>query len=182
MNTISNTSVSLSLGSLDLLAFNGYQSKIDERLIQFRRKYDFIGPFILFFLFAIVALPIFDFSYWLGTGIFVILVVGVYVHHQLMSKKATINIDAANEQIEVKNRFGKNQFSFQQIEGVFIKSTYNGTFTSADKQTNEEHDIAAGVSLETEQHIDLFFYKSDFREPNEEIMEVHNYLKSVCSK
>ena len=182
MNTISNTSVSLSLGSLDLLAFNGYQSKIDERLIQFRRKYDFIGPFILFFLFAIVALPIFDFSYWLGTGIFVILVVGVYVHHQLMSKKATINIDAANEQIEVKNRFGKNQFSFQQIEGVFIKSTYNGTFTSADKQTNEEYDITVGVSLETEQHIDLFFYKSDFREPNEEIMEVHNYLKSVCSK
>ncbi len=183
MNSITNTpATSLSLSSIDLLAYNGYQSKISESLIQFKRTYDFIGPFILFFLFAIVSLPLFDFSCWLGTGIFVVLVVGVFLHHQLISKKATINIDGEKEQLEVKNRFGKKWFSFQQIDGVFIKSTYNGTFTSADKRSNEEYDITIGLSLKSGQHVHLFFYKSDFREPNDEIMEVHNYLKSLLSQ
>lgn len=182
MNTLSNSSAALSLRSIDLLATNGYKSKFNERLIQFKRDYDFIGPFILFFLFAIISLPLFDYSYWLGTGIFITLVVGVYLHNQLISKKSTINIDSENQRIEVKNRFGTNWFLFEEVDSVFIKSKYNGTFTSADKQTNEEYDVTVGVTLKQGKNLNLFFYKSDFSEPTKEIIEVHDYLKSVLSR
>lgn len=182
MNTLSNTPLSLSLDSLNLLAINGYTSKFDERLVQFKRKYDFIGAFIVFFLFSIISLPIFNYSYSLGAGLFIFLVLSVYFHHKLISKKSTIKVDADQKHIEVKNRFGTTWFGFEQVESVFVKSTFNGTFTSADKKTSDEYDIVIGITLKSGKNLNLFFYKSDYREPNAEIMEVHDSLKSLLTK
>lgn len=179
MNTLTSTSLSLSLSSIDMLKYNGYRTKFSENLIRFKRSYDFVGPFILFFLFAIMSLPLFDYSYWLGSCIFILLIVGIYLHSQFFSKKATIDIDEKKKIVELKNRFGHQSISFNQVKAVYLKSEYKGTFTSADKSTNEEYDITLGVSLKKGKSINLFLYKSDYQEPGSEIIEVHNYLKSL---
>lgn len=182
MNTIAYTpSSSLSYSSIDLLEINGYRSRFSEEFIQFKRKYDFIGPFIIVFLYAMVALPIFAFSYGLGILVLVTILAGIIFHRRLSSKSSTIDINSEERLIEVRNRFGKSSFDFDQVESVFVKSSYNGSYASADKRTMEEYDIVIGVLLQSEKKLNLFFYKSDVREPNAEIMEVHDYLKSVLS-
>ena len=178
MNTLTNTSAALSFNSIDLLASNGYQSQFSEKLTQFKRTYDFIGPFILLFLFAIISLPLFDYSYWMGASLFIVLVIGIYIHRQLISKKSNIRIDSDLQRIEISNRFGTHWFQFNQVDSIYIQSIFNGSFTNAEKLRNEEYDISIGITLKSGKMLDLFSYKSDLREPTEEMMEVHDYLKS----
>ena len=180
MNTLSYPTASdLSLNSLDLLELNGYRSRFSEKIIQFKRNYDFVGPFIVVFLYGMIALPVFSFSYWLGAFLFAAILVGIFYHKHLVSKSGIINIDSSERRIEIRNRYGKTSFAFDSVDSVFVKSTYNGSYTSADKRTSEEYDIVIGVLLHNGKKMNLFFYKSDFREPTTEIMEVHDYLKAV---
>ena len=148
----------------------------------FKRAYDLIGPFILCFLFALIALPLFDYSYWVGFGSLLLLLTGIYFHYQLASKQSLIRINASEKKIVVKNRFGAQGILFDEVDSVYIKSKYNGTFTSADKRTNHDYDIILGIILKNGQQLNLFFYKSDYREPNSEILEVHDYLLGLLSK
>jgi len=122
MNTLAYTTSALSLNSLNFLETNGYRSRFTEEIIQFKRNYDFIGPFIIVFLYALIALPLFTFSYWLGAFVFVFLVMGIYFHKQLLSKSSTININADEKRVEINNRFGSTSLSFTQVDSVSMLS------------------------------------------------------------
>lgn len=172
-------SFSLSLSSIRALAENGYRPNFTNQKVQFRKKYDCIGPFIVFFLFGFIALPLFDFYYWLGVGVFVSLVLGVFVHYQVFSGKATINIDAKNHNIEIKNRFGDIHVPFDEVSGVFVNSKYKGSFAHVNKGTSEEYNVTVGLELDNQKRHGLFHYRSDQFQPSNEVMEMHDYLKSL---
>ena len=104
---------------------------------------------------------------------------GIFFHKRLISKPSSIYLDTNSKHIEINNRMGRSLLTFEELESVFIRSTYNGSYTSADKLTNEEYDIIIGVVDKSGKELNLFFYKSNFREPNQEIVEVHDYLRAI---
>ena len=185
MNTISypqptaNNSLALSLESVIALEDHGYKSLFSNQLVQFKKNYDLIGPFILFFMYALIALPLFDYSYWLGAAVFICLVLGIYFHRNLTSKTSKIQFDKKNESITFSSASGDRCVEFAEVSGVFIKSKYLGTYSSANKGTSEEYGISIGVELTEGETLTLFSYKSDYQQPSREIMEVHDYVKSV---
>ena len=169
----------LSKEAIEMLEDNGYRIKVTDKLITFKKPYDYIGPGILFFLFALVALPLFNTNYWLGAGIFIILVIGVFLHRNLISKASTLKLFTRDNKLEFINKDGKRWFSFWYVRNLFIKSKFKSEYTSAFKSTSQEYAVTIGVELRSRQTLNLLFMKSDYKEPTDEIKEVHNLFMEV---
>lgn len=170
---------SLSKAAIEMLEDNGYRVKATDKLITFKKPYDFVGPGILFFLFALVALPLFNFNYWLGAGIFIFLVLSVYLHKNLLSKASTLKLFTRDNKLEFINKDGKRWFSFWYVRNLYLKSKFKGEYTSSFKNTSQEFLITLGVEFRSKQNMDLLFVKSDYKEPNDEMKEIHELFMDV---
>ena len=170
---------SLSKAAIEMLEDNGYRVKVTDKLITFKKPYDYVGPAILFFLYVLVALPLFGYSYWLGAGIFILLVVGVYLHRNLVSKASTLKLYTRDNKLEFKNREGKRWFSFWYVRNLYIRSKFKSEYTSAFKNTSQEFIVTIGVEFRSRQSMDLIYMSSDYKEPSEEMNEVHHLFMEV---
>ena len=173
---------SLSKEAVELLLDNGYRIKASAQKIVIKRPYDYVGPFILLFLFAIISLPLFGYSYWLGALVFALLIVGIYLHRNLVSKASSLRIDLNNSKIEINNKKGRRWFTTWYIRNIFIRSTFKSEYTSSFKSTSQEFLIVIGVELKSGESIDFIHLLSDYREPSDPMNEVHNFLKTNLSK
>lgn len=162
-----------------MLEDNGYRVKVTDRLITFKKPYDYVGPAILFFLFAIVALPLFGFNYWLGAGIFIALVLGVYLHRNLLSKASTLKLFTRDNKLELTNKDGKRWFSFWYVRNLSLHSKFKSEYSSAFKNTSQEFIVTIGAELRSRQSLELLYMKSDYKEPSEEMQEVHDLFRDV---
>lgn len=169
----------LSKAAIEMLEDNGYRVKVADKLITFKKPYDYVGPGILFFLFALVALPLFNTNYWLGAGIFIALVIGVFLHRNLLSKASTLKLFTRDNKLEFIDREGKKWFSFWYVRNIFIKSKFKSEYTSSFKSTSQEFTVTIGVELRSKQAMSLLFLKSDYEEPPEEMKEVHDLFMDV---
>jgi len=164
----------LSKKAVEMLEDSGYRVKITDKLITFKKPYDYVGPAILFFLFALIALPLFGYNYWLGTGIFITLVLAVYLHRNLLSKASTLKLFTRENKLEFKNRDGKVWFSFWYVRNIYIRSKFKSEYSSAFKNTTQEFIVSLGVELRSKQTKDLLFMTSDYQEPSIEMNEIHD--------
>ena len=169
----------LSKEAIEMLEDNGYRVKVMDKIITFKKPYDYIGPGILFFLYALVALPVFNVNYWLGAGLFIVLVVGVFLHRNLISKASTLKLFTRDNKLEFINKDGKRWFSFWYVRNLYIKSKFKSEYTSAFKSTSKEYAVTLGVELRSKQSMNLLFMKSDYEEPSEEMKEVHDLFMDV---
>ncbi|MEM6642341.1 MAG: hypothetical protein AAF616_05135 [Bacteroidota bacterium] len=169
----------LSQPAVAMLEDNGYKVRVSDKLIIIKKPYDFIAPGILFFLYAVVALPLFGFSYWLGAGVFILLVVGVFLHRNLLSKASTLKLYTRDNKLEINNKGGKIWFSFWYVRNLFIRSKFKSEYTSAFKETSQEFVVTLGVELRSKQTVDLLQMSSDYKEPSEQINEVHDLFRDV---
>ena len=170
---------SLSKAAIEMLEDSGYRVKVTDKLIVFRKPYDFVGPGIIFFLFALCALPLFSFNYWLGAGTFITLVLAVYLHRNLVSKASTLKLFTRENKLEFKNKDGKIWFSFWYVRNLYIRSKFKSEYTSAFKNTSQEFIVSIGVELRSRQTKDLLFMTSDYQEPSQEMNEVHDLFMDV---
>ena len=173
---------SLSNESKRLLEDNGYKFKMNEKRVLINRSYDYVGPVILFVLFGFVALPLFDYSYWLGALIFILLVVGVYLHRNLFSKASVLKISFQDSKVELKDKTGTRWFTSWYVRSLFLRSKFKSEYTSAFKSTSEEYLVSIGVELRSGEEVALLRFLSDYQEPTKEMNEVHDFLKSILSK
>jgi len=173
---------SLSKAAVDLLNDNGYRIKVSPSKILIKRPYDYIGPFIILFLFSIISLPLFGFSYWLGAFVFALLIVGIYLHRNLVSKASTLKIDLNSLKIELNNKKGKRWFTAWYVREIFIRSNFKGEYTSSFKSTSQEFLVVIGVVLKSGESVDFIHMLSDYKEPNDPMNEIHDFLKSILSK
>ncbi len=169
----------LSKAAIEMLEDSGYRVKVTDKLITFKKPYDYVGPAILFFLFALCALPLFGYSYWLGAGIFITLVLGVYLHRNLISKASTLKLFTRDNKLEFKNKDGKIWFSFWYVRNLYIRSKFKSEYTSAFKNTSQEFIVSIGVELRSRQTKDLLYMTSDYKEPSEQMNEVHDLFMDV---
>ncbi len=169
----------LSKKAIELLEDNGYRYRKKDRTITIKRPYDYVGPGILFFLFALVALPLFSIYYWLGALIFSLLVVGVYLHRNLISKASTLSINPREGNMEYVDKKGRVKFTFWYIRNLFIKSKFKSEYSSAFKNTSQEFIVTLGIETRSRQFMDLLYLKSDYQEPSEEMNEIHDFFKDI---
>ena len=172
---------SLSKDAVEVLEDNGYRIKISSLKIVLKRPYDYIGPFILLFLFGIISLPLFGYSYWLGALVFALLIVGIYLHRNLISKASTLKINLNAAKVEINNKKGNRWFTTWYIRNIFIRSTFKSEYTSSFKSTSQEFLVVIGVQLKSGESVDLIHMLSDYKEPSEQMNEIHDFMKSVLS-
>jgi len=172
----------LSKKAVNLLEDNGYRVRITSDKVLIKRPYDYIAPIIIFILFAFVSIPLFSYSYWLGAMIFALLVVGMYLHRNLLSKASSLKIFLKESKIELNNRKGKRWFSYWYVRNLFIRSNYSGSYASADKETNEEYKIEIGVELKSGEFVEFVRLLSDYKEPSDEMNEIHDLFFHIIRK
>ena len=169
----------LSKEAIEMLEDNGYRVKVADKIITFRKPYDYVGPGILFFLYVLVALPLFSVNYWLGAGIFILLVIGVFLHRNLISKASTLKLFTRDNKLDFTNKDGKRWFSFWYVRNLYLRSKFKSEYTSAFKSTSQEYTVTIGVELRSRQSMDLLYMKSDYEEPSDEMKEVHDLFMDV---
>lgn len=172
----------LSKEAVDLLYDNGYRINLSSSKITIKRPYNYIGAFIILFIFSMLALPLFDYSYWLGAMIFALLVVSIFLHRNLISKASSITINLENGKITIDSKNGKRWFTTWYIRNLFIKSNFKSEYTSSFKNTSQEFLVVVGVQLKSGESIDFLYLLSDYQEPTDTMNEVHHFLESALSK
>ncbi|MEM7297631.1 MAG: hypothetical protein AAF391_05130 [Bacteroidota bacterium] len=172
----------LSKKSIELLEDHGYKVRIGNHAITIKKRYDYIGPIILFFLYALVALPLFNYSFWLGSLIFMLLVLGVYLHRNLLSKASTLKFSIPDSRIDIKSRRDSRWFTYWYVNNLFISSKFKSEYTSAFKNTSEEYLVVIGAELKSGEVVDFIHLLSDYKEPNEQMNEVYHFIEGVLKK
>lgn len=101
------------------------------------------------------------------------------MHYALLSGKTLIKIDRRNEFIDLENRFGRKTFTFKDAESVYTRTLYNDSIVGSNKCSSNRYKITVGVTLKNGNNLNLFHYRSEGPQPSREVLEVHEYVRSI---
>ncbi|WP_425389688.1 hypothetical protein [Ekhidna sp.] len=170
----------LSKKATDMIEYNGYSYKSNDRQILFKKTgTDRVGLIIVMIFSAIIIGIFFAIQWWAGLGA---LIVAFLIFRPLVKRipgSLKLAIDLAKQTLELDDR--SKSFSFEEIKGVYIHSKFVDEYSSAFKSTSEEHQVTIGLEIENETQIPLFKLVSDHAKPSKEMNEVYEYLKTIIS-
>ncbi|MEM9894834.1 MAG: hypothetical protein AAF789_00575 [Bacteroidota bacterium] len=169
----------LSKEAIRMLENNSISYKERDKQIIFKRPYDFMGPFLFFFLYLLLAFPLSAISFRLSIGIFLGICVLAILHWSRFSRRAKLILNLGAKELIFKSAKINNIFPFHDIQDVVIYSVYNGSYASAFKKTNEEYVIRIGITTEAKEPIYLLRLIGDYQEPSSEMNEVVDLLNAL---
>ena len=87
--------------------------------------------------------------------------------------------------IEQPNRVlrnGHNEIAIKDIKSVDFNSKYIAKYTSAFKDTSEEHKISLIISMKGGQKHTIFNFKSDYANPSSEMNQLRDFISKEINK
>lgn len=169
----------LSGKTIDLLNENGYKVVINENIINIHQSGSTrtliisLGLFFCTISLALIAVtPLFSFLWFL-----IFLSATVY-QYKREKGKSTVTFNLEKQFISC----GNFQSQMSAIKSIELHSEYVDEYTSACKETSEEHHITISMKLDPHYRINLLILKSDYSEPSSEILETYNWVKALANK
>lgn len=117
-----------------------------------------------------------------GIIAFGLLIVATITVLRKLVGKTLIMMDTKNKTFTINTpTYSQNWTSLNTILGITLKSKYVDEYTSAFKNTSEEHLVTIHLNLVSGRNILLFKFSSDYAEPTEEINEVYYFLENALA-
>lgn len=173
-------SPNLSKEAIRFLEENGYSFRVKDAKIIFKRRIAYMGAIVLLFVTLFLSIPVFA----TGTIYGVILIGGVLgaimIRRIYFTKKSklTLNLDE-NTFTAIIDTYHQEDQSLKMISTITMKSKFVDEYTTAARNSVEEHLISIKVQLITKEEVTLFQFKSDQSEPTPEINEIYSLLEET---
>ena len=130
---------------------------------------------IFFCIASLVLIPVSPLIAFLWFLLFFSITVYLYNQHK---GKSTVTIDLEKQLLSC----GDFHRQMDAIQSVELHSAYVDEYTSAFKETSEEHEITISIKLDSGYRMNLFIIKSDYSKPSTEIFETYNWVNTLVSK
>ena len=170
----------LSKEASDLLEENSYKLKQSgESLIISRWSLDrvVLYGFLLVFLLAVgVIASLLHIGLSIIAWLFIVMI-AIWQFEKIRSR-IKFSIDKYTRHIQIEDV----RLQPKGIHSLDITSTFVGSYTSAFKDTNEEHNIGICLTTENGDSYEVISFKSDYAEPCKAIKEIGSLIKSELSE
>lgn len=99
-----------------------------------------------------------------------------------MKGKILLEINTEEKRFKIHSRsFTSNWASIDSINEMSLRSKYVDEYTSAFKNTSEEHQITIELNINGHGVVQVFKFSADYAEPSKEINEVYAFLEDVLN-
>jgi len=173
-------SIDFSKAAKNLLRDNNYTFKSSNDVFVIKRSN--ADKILIYSILVLVCIPItfvvfpmsqvFVFAMWflvLGTA---------FIQLRSTPDSSVLKLDKATKVLTN----GHERIVASDVKSVDFDSKFIASYTSAFKDSNEEHQIALVITMKNGQKHNIFHFKSDYAEPNQEILEVERFLKDEIAK
>ncbi len=173
-------SPNLSKEAIHFLEENGYSFRSRNNKIQFKRRVAYMGAIVLLFVTLFLSIPVFA----AGTIYGIILIVGVVgsimIRRIYFTKKSNLTIDLDQKTFTaIIDTYHQEDQSLKMISTITMESKFVDEYTTAARNSVEEHLISIKVQLITKEEVVLFQLKSEQAEPTPEINEIYSLLEET---
>ena len=173
-------SPNLSKGAVHLLEENGYSFKSKDGKIIIKRRSSYMGAIVLLFVTLFLSIPVFS----AGTIYGVILIGGVLgaiiIRKIFFSQKSSLTIDLNQKTFTaIVGTYYQEDQSLKMISAIKLSSKFVDEYTTAARNSVEEHLISIAIQLITKEELTLFHLKSEQSEPTPEVNELYDLLENV---
>ncbi|MEP5611313.1 MAG: hypothetical protein ABJP45_03655 [Cyclobacteriaceae bacterium] len=170
----------LSKKAIHVLEDNGYKFKKTDNLIVFKRATEYTSIVVVSFIILIVAGPLFIINPLLAWLTIILGAAGLYVRFKYYSKKMNFTANLTTKKFDFfDNSIELERQSLSFAKKLIIHSRFVSEYSSSFKSTSEEHEISMRIQLLSGSIFTLFKFHSDYEEPSEEMMEVHDFVKNL---
>ena len=170
----------LSKKAIRLLEDNGYKFRKKDKIIVFKRATEYISIVVVTFIILIIAAPLFLFNSLLAWLTIILGIAGLFVRHKYFSKKMNFTVNLLTKKFDFfDNVIELERQSLSYARKLIIHSRFVSEYSSSFKSTSEEHEISIRLELLSGSMFTLFRFHSDYEEPSEEIMEIHDFVKNL---
>lgn len=170
----------LSKKAIHLLEDNGYKFKKTDNLIVFKRATEYTSIVVVSVIILIVAGPMFIFNALLAWLTILLGAAGLYVRFKYYSKKMNFTVNLLTKKFDFfDNQIELERQSLSFAKKLIIHSRFVSEYSSAFKSTSEEHEVSMRIQLLSGSIFTLFKFHSDYEEPSEHMMEVHDFVKRL---
>jgi ABC-type protease/lipase transport system fused ATPase/permease subunit len=163
-----------------MLEDNGYSFRHNESIYTFKHSSGAaIGVIVVAAMVAIFNIVFIVIHPIPGLIAFGLLIVATITVVKKLVGKTLIMIDNKDKTFTINTpTYSRGRHAFETVLAITLKSKYVDEYTSAFKNTSEEHLVTIHLNLDSGRNIMLFKFSSDYAEPTPEINEVYSFLKN----
>lgn len=172
---------SLSKKAVRMLGDNGYSFKQEGDIYTFTHSSNAaIGVIVMAAFVALFNVLFIIINPIPGTIAFILLIAATITVVKKLVGKTLIEIDIKRKLLAISTRaYTCNWSSVNTVNEIILKSKYVDEYTSAFKNTSEEHMVTISLNLNAHGAIQLFKFSADYAEPSDEVNEVYAFFENA---
>ncbi|WP_462253878.1 hypothetical protein [Ekhidna sp.] len=173
-------SPNLSKEAKSFLEENGYSFRFKDNQIQFKRRIGYMGSIVILFVTVFLSIPVFSAGVIYGAVLVGGVIGAILIRRIYFTKKSRLIIDLeSNTFTAIIDTYYQEDQSLKMISTITMESKFVDEYTTAARNSVEEHLISIKVQLITKEILTLFQLKSDQSEPTPEVNELYGLLEGA---
>ncbi|MEO9872425.1 hypothetical protein [Ekhidna sp.] len=173
-------SSNLSKKAIHLLQENGYSFKKKDGRIAIKRTNSYMGAVVLLFVTLFLSIPVFSAGAIYGVILIAAVVGAIVIRKIFFTHRSSLLLDLnAKTFTAIVGTYHQEDQSLKMISAIKLNSKFIDEYTTAARNSVEEHLISITIQLITKEEITLFHFKSDQAEPSAEINEVYSLIEDI---
>jgi hypothetical protein len=163
-----------------MLEDNGYSYKYIESICQFNRSSSAaIGVIGVAAFIAVIIVLVIVLDPLYGILAMLLLILGTFGIVKTLVNKPFLLINSDHKTFAIDlPEYNRGWNPVNKVASITLKSKFVSEYTSAFKETSEEHLVTIHLNLDSGRNIMLFKFSSDYAEPTPEINEVYSFLEN----
>ncbi|MEO9482863.1 MAG: hypothetical protein ABJG47_05430 [Ekhidna sp.] len=171
-------SPNLSKEAIHFLEENGYSFRFKDNKMTIKRRSGIMGPIVLLFVTLFLSIPVFSAGIIYGVLLIGGVLGAIMIRRIYFTKKSSLTIDLnAKTFTAIIDTYYQEDQSLKMISSITLQSKFVDEYTTAARNSVEEHLISIKIQLITKEELTLFQLKSDQSEPTPEINEIYALLE-----
>ncbi|WP_370088425.1 hypothetical protein [Ekhidna sp.] len=176
-------SPNLSKGAVHLLEENGYSFKSKDGKVIIKHRSSYMGAVVLLFVTLFLSIPVFSAGTIYGIALIGIVLGTIIISKIYFAKRSSLTMDLNQNTFTAKvGTFYQEDQPLKMISEIKLSSKFVDEYTTAARNSVEEHLISISIQLITKEEVTLFHLKSDQSEPTPEINELYELLESAVKE
>lgn len=171
-------SPNLSRNAIDVLEENGYSFRTKDSRILFKKRTGIMGAIVLLFITLFLAIPVFSIGIIYGIGLIGVVIGIILIRRIYFTQKSSLLIDFGEKTFTaIIGTYYQEDQPLKMISSISLQSKFVDEYTTAARNSVEEHLISIKMQLITKEEVTLFELKSEQSEPTAEINEIYSLLE-----
>lgn len=163
-----------------MLEENSYHFKVKDNVICIKRSSGFMGIFVILFITLFLSIPVFSVGIVYGVGLIAVVVAYIIVKRLFFSKRSELIINKNNNTFSaIVDTYHQEGLPLSMISSILLHSQFIDEYTTAARNSIEEHLISIRIQLINKEEVTLFQLKSEHSEPTEAITEIYQLLEKA---